>query len=90
MVSRSIVINSCNDICRTYKSAVYFTLKPVGVDGGAVVGTGAVVAGFDGTLPAVVPVGGGAVLGDVVMTSVGTAVGTEVGGNGGGEPEQHV
>jgi len=84
MVSRSIVINSCNDICRTYKSAVYFTLKPVGVDGGAVVGTGAVVAGFGGT------VGGGAVPGGVVMASVDSAVGSEVGGNGGGEPEQHV
>jgi len=67
-----------------------FTLKPVGVDGGgAVVGNGAVVAGFDGTVPGgVVPVGGAAVLGCVVMTSVGTAVGTEVGGSDGGEPEK--
>ena len=64
------------------------TLRPVGVDGGGAVvtGAGAVVGG---TVPGVVAVGGGAVPGGVV-TTVGTAVGGEVGGTDGGGPEQHV
>ena len=47
------------------------------------------MAGFDGTVAGeVVPVGGAAVPGGVVVTSVGTAVGTEVGCSDGGEPIQ--
>jgi len=50
------------------------------------------VPGTDGPVPCggVVPAGGGAVPGAVVITPGGTPVGTEVGGTDGRAPEKHV